>query len=647
MENLFSEIAYSFVHAQLSKINVLSHTNIPLDMKTICVNLKYYLEDKLEHIVDENDLIELRNKLTPISEFLNLLIKTTPTKSSCWALPLIKECLQRLNMKNDDSKKRDILIIHSIESDAFLVYCDIVTIYLRNILKNGALLNIKVDVYAIPVEVKYDLSSISIVAHEVGHIYYRTLSDSMKQVATKIINDNDDLKTLLSALDLYTHDKIKMILSQIQEYVCDQIGRFLLGPSFDYALLKYFCSYSHDKKFIETATHPSMASRIRQSKDSLESFTTNNDVVNECIKHMNENIGQFKKTLEDISDKMQTETGKIAKDIALNIYNSFNLEQLWTPEYIEQSWKRIIPELNAFRPPFEVVTNNKPVLITPIEAVVIASIYYHGEYFKKNNNYYINTKDIKVKDNNMRLRLTEHLRYAISLYDFVNSAQEQFSSVDCFDTESLKYTLWEMRERETNAEINSFVVVPTISPNKQYSPDSVDLRLGQFFLVRKLSNFTHISPEPPNNKPEIPIEAFYDEKYVPVGEDFILHPHQFVLASTLEYISLPSDYCALVLGRSSWGRLGLNIATATAVNSGYKGCLTLELRNLGETPLPLKVGIRIAQLCLIKNDVVNKTQHGYYASKSKYIGPTQPEIPKIRADKDWDVISHYKKQLHT
>ncbi|KJU86790.1 deoxycytidine triphosphate deaminase, partial [Candidatus Magnetobacterium bavaricum] len=151
-----------------------------------------------------------------------------------------------------------------------------------------------------------------------------------------------------------------------------------------------------------------------------------------------------------------------------------------------------------------------------------------------------------------------------------------------------------------------------------------------------------------DDKSGIPIEAFYDEKYVSVGEDFILHPHQFVLASTLEYISLPSDYYGLVLGRSSWGRLGLNIATATAVNSGYKGCLTLELRNLGETPLPLKIGARIAQLCLIKNNAVKDTQYGYYTGEGKkYVGPIQPEIPKIKNDKDWEVISHYKRQAHT
>jgi dCTP deaminase len=107
----------------------------------------------------------------------------------------------------------------------------------------------------------------------------------------------------------------------------------------------------------------------------------------------------------------------------------------------------------------------------------------------------------------------------------------------------------------------------------------------------------------------------------------------------LEYICVPFDYYALVLGRSSWGRLGLNIATATTVHAGFRGCITLELRNLGETPLPLKVGLRIAQLCLIPVPEAAVSSHvGYFATLSKYIGPVAPEIPKIKDDADWELL---------
>ena len=100
---------------------------------------------------------------------------------------------------------------------------------------------------------------------------------------------------------------------------------------------------------------------------------------------------------------------------------------------------------------------------------------------------------------------------------------------------------------------------------------------------------------------------------------------------------MPFDYYGLVLGRSTWGRLGLNIATATTVQAGYRGCLTLELRNLGETPLPLTVGLRISQLCLIKAPQ-ESTDIGYFASGGKYVGPVSAELPKIREDNDWELL---------
>lgn len=126
-----------------------------------------------------------------------------------------------------------------------------------------------------------------------------------------------------------------------------------------------------------------------------------------------------------------------------------------------------------------------------------------------------------------------------------------------------------------------------------------------------------------------------------VSEEFILHPHQFLLASTLEYISLPFDYFGLVLGRSTWGRLGLNIATATMVQPGFKGCLTLELRNLGETPLPLMVGVRIAQLCIIPA-VIGNPFLGYFVSNSKYICPVSAELPKVKDDSDIKLLKKLK-----
>ena len=68
---------------------------------------------------------------------------------------------------------------------------------------------------------------------------------------------------------------------------------------------------------------------------------------------------------------------------------------------------------------------------------------------------------------------------------------------------------------------------------------------------------------------------------VPFNRKFRLHPGGFLLGATLEFISLPNDIAGFILSRSGYGRTGLLIAAATYVHPGWKGCLTLELENLG------------------------------------------------------------------
>lgn len=87
-----------------------------------------------------------------------------------------------------------------------------------------------------------------------------------------------------------------------------------------------------------------------------------------------------------------------------------------------------------------------------------------------------------------------------------------------------------------------------------------------------------------------------EDPYVPLGGSLIIHPHQFILAAILEYIRLPPDLMSYVIGRSTSGRLGLIVATAVGIQPGFAGTLTLELRNLGETPPTLYPGQAIGQL---------------------------------------------------
>jgi dCTP deaminase len=66
----------------------------------------------------------------------------------------------------------------------------------------------------------------------------------------------------------------------------------------------------------------------------------------------------------------------------------------------------------------------------------------------------------------------------------------------------------------------------------------------------------------------------------------------------MEWVKIPNNLQGIVTARSSWAREGLNIATATIVNPGYRGIITLELANFGEIPITLYPGLRLAQIAL-------------------------------------------------
>ena len=116
-------------------------------------------------------------------------------------------------------------------------------------------------------------------------------------------------------------------------------------------------------------------------------------------------------------------------------------------------------------------------------------------------------------------------------------------------------------------------------------PASVDLRLGNSFRVFHNYRASAIDlRDPPTNLTE-PITIGDDEP-------FVIHPGEFCLGATLEYVALPDDIVARIEGKSSLGRLGLIVhATAGFCDPGWKGTLTLELNNLTRVPIKLWAGL--------------------------------------------------------
>jgi dCTP deaminase len=145
-------------------------------------------------------------------------------------------------------------------------------------------------------------------------------------------------------------------------------------------------------------------------------------------------------------------------------------------------------------------------------------------------------------------------------------------------------------------------------------PASVDLRLGDSFRVFHNHRISSIDlRNPPTNLTE--------EVVIPDGEPFVIHPGEFCLGRTLEWVELPDDIVARIEGKSSLGRLGLIVhATAGFCDPGWKGTLTLELNNLTRVPIKLWPGLPIAQLSFMTLDRAAIKPYGSPGLGSHYQG---------------------------
>ena len=160
----------------------------------------------------------------------------------------------------------------------------------------------------------------------------------------------------------------------------------------------------------------------------------------------------------------------------------------------------------------------------------------------------------------------------------------------------------------------------TIEPHNEsdIQPSSVDLHVDKYFRTFNNHRYQVIDVKKP-------MEDLTEVVEVPDGEAFILHPGEFVLGSTAEYVKLPVDLVARLEGKSSLGRLGLLIhSTAGLVDPGFEGHLTLELSNVANLPITLYPGMKIGQISYFRMNSVPENAYGSGALGSKYQGQRGP-----------------------
>lgn len=118
------------------------------------------------------------------------------------------------------------------------------------------------------------------------------------------------------------------------------------------------------------------------------------------------------------------------------------------------------------------------------------------------------------------------------------------------------------------------------------NPASLDVRLGSNLLI-----------ELPSTTELVPYSIADCSKEKP----YMLQPHEFVLAETLEEFKLPDCIAGQLALKSSRAREGIEHLLAGYIDPGYQGRLTLELQNARCLhPVPLWPGMRIAQIVFHK-----------------------------------------------
>jgi len=144
-----------------------------------------------------------------------------------------------------------------------------------------------------------------------------------------------------------------------------------------------------------------------------------------------------------------------------------------------------------------------------------------------------------------------------------------------------------------------------------------DLRIGNKFKIFTNVSSTVIDPKDFNS------EVFIEHE----GETCIIPPNSFVLANSLERICMPRDVSAVVLGKSTYARVGIN-CLATPLEAGWEGFVTLEFSN--NTPLPVKMYANegACQVLFFKGRM---PCHVSYADRNgKYQNqPDEPVLPKV------------------
>lgn len=175
-----------------------------------------------------------------------------------------------------------------------------------------------------------------------------------------------------------------------------------------------------------------------------------------------------------------------------------------------------------------------------------------------------------------------------------------------------------LSDRTIKAEVAAGRIVLEPYDEDMVQPSSIDVRCDSKFRVFHNARYPYIDVRKK-------LEDLTELVEIEGDEPFILHPGEFVLAQTLERVTVPNDLVARLEGKSSLGRLGLLIhSTAGFVDSGFSGNLTLELSNVANLPITIYYAMPIGQISFMRMDGPVDRPYGSEGMSSKYQGQDEP-----------------------
>lgn len=498
-------------------------------------------------------------------------------------------------------------------------------------------------------------------AHEIGHFFdniygissailgkinpealgLEDLADSLArtQIGTVLHPDLFYQAALETNRARFRRELLQILKNWIEEMVADAFAIRVSGPAYFFALADF--SLSVGPLTLESPEHPRPMFRLRHLTKDIEVLGYRGVIPSKVVDMIDEwslkiqDLGPqgSSGTSESLERVLSREPPGVGLHVSEMVSEKIRSERMMlSPERLQSELDPLISLLETMIPPIEIVSCEK---MHPEPASVFSAINagwvcyvskleelaikYGGESTERNIS--------KVVD-----IINAHLLKVVE----VNELRAQFRDSDLSKKEESSPLLAYMYDSSRPLS-ERLVISPMLSQSTQLEGWSVDLRLGSEFILPVRSRFPVLDPDShadDSRYASSEIKRYQERLYRPYGNPFVLNPGEFVLGSTLEYIQVPGSLTGFIVGRSSWGRLGLNIATATAVAPGYSGVLTLELVNHGNAPLMLYPGTRIAQLILSPlPDTVP-----IYAQRrlSKYRFPTTVGFSRIRDDKDWN-----------